>query len=81
MANELMVNLLLSVLIVLNDLRLLIEREIMRILFPPFYMHICIENNINYKSRKRKRRAQNTACARPVFFSILDFHSTPNFQE
>lgn len=33
MANELMVNLLLSVLIVLNDLRLLIEREIMRILF------------------------------------------------
>lgn len=38
-------------------------------------MHICIHNNINYNRRKRKRRAQNTACSRPVFFSILDFYS------
>lgn len=70
MANELMVNVLLSVLIVLNQLRLLIEREIMRVLFPPYYMHICIHNNINYNRRKRKRRAQNTACSRPVFFNF-----------
>lgn len=34
----------------------------------PSYMHICIHSNINYKRRKRKRRTQDTAYAKPVFF-------------